>query len=39
MKIKIEVELDTDRDAAEIEQLIEIAAKIKEKVAEGLDDE
>jgi hypothetical protein len=39
MKIKIEIELDTDRDAAEIEQLIEIAAKIKEKVSEGLDDE
>lgn len=39
MKIKIEIELDTDRDAAEIEQLIEIAAKIKEKVTEDFDDE
>ena len=39
MKIRIEVELDTDRDADEIEQLIEIVEKIKEKATEVMDDE
>jgi hypothetical protein len=34
MKVKIELELDTDRDAHEIEQLIELAQKIKEKADE-----
>ena len=34
MKVKIELELDTVRDADEISQLIEIAEKIKEKVSE-----
>jgi hypothetical protein len=34
MKIKIEIELDTDRDAAEIESLMEIANRIKENVSE-----
>ena len=34
MKIKIELELDTDRDAAEIESLMEIANRIKENVSE-----
>ena len=39
MKIRIEVELDTDRDALEIEQLIEIVEKIREKATEVMDDE
>tara|TARA_B100001057_G_scaffold271412_1_gene271668 strand:- start:46632 stop:46751 length:120 start_codon:yes stop_codon:yes gene_type:complete len=39
MKIKIEVELDTDRDAHEIEQLIDIVEKIKEKAKEVIEDE
>tara|TARA_A200000159_G_C7288083_1_gene324463 strand:- start:708 stop:827 length:120 start_codon:yes stop_codon:yes gene_type:complete len=39
MKIRIEVELDTDRDADEIEQLIEIVEKIREKATEVMDDE
>tara|TARA_B110000259_G_scaffold60584_1_gene71597 strand:+ start:1802 stop:1921 length:120 start_codon:yes stop_codon:yes gene_type:complete len=34
MKIKIEIELDTERDAAEIESLMEIANRIKENVEE-----
>jgi hypothetical protein len=34
MKIKIEIELDTVRDAAEIESLIEIANRIKENVSD-----
>jgi len=38
MKIKIELELDTDRDAAEIESLMEIANRIKENVSEDEDD-
>jgi|SaaInlStandDraft_1057018.scaffolds.fasta_scaffold394046_2 hypothetical protein len=38
MKIKIEIELDTDRDAAEIESLMEIANRIKENVSEDEDD-
>jgi hypothetical protein len=40
MKIKIEIELDTVRDAAEIESLIEIANRIKENVSkENVSDE
>jgi len=35
MKIKIEIELDTERDAAEIESLIEIANRIKENIDEA----
>jgi hypothetical protein len=38
MKVKIELELDTVRDADEISQLIEIAEKIKEKVSEVQED-
>jgi len=34
MKIKIEIELDTERDAAEIETLMEIANRIKENVSD-----
>jgi|TARA_B110000503_G_scaffold64554_1_gene101698 hypothetical protein len=34
MKIKIEIELDTERDAAEIESLMEIANRIKENVSD-----
>jgi hypothetical protein len=34
MKIKIEIELDTVKDASEIEELLEIAQKIKEKAEE-----
>jgi len=34
MKIKIELELDTDRDAHEIESLIEIVENLKAKIAE-----
>lgn len=39
MKVKIELELDTVRDADEISQLIEIAEKIKEKVSEIQEDD
>jgi len=39
MKVKIELELDTVRDADEISQLIEIAEKIKEKVSEVQEDD
>jgi|TARA_B110000977_G_scaffold61450_1_gene83526 hypothetical protein len=35
MKIKIEIELDTERDAAEIESLMEIANRIKENIDEA----
>ena len=38
MKVKIELELDTVRDADEISQLIEIVEKIKEKVSEVQED-
>ena len=34
MKIKLEIELDTERDAAEIESLIEIVNRIKVKINE-----
>ena len=37
MKIKLEIELDMERDAAEIESLIEIVNRIKVKIDE--DDE
>jgi hypothetical protein len=39
MKIEIKLELDTDRDAHEIEQLLELADKIKQKIAEANEDE
>lgn len=39
MKIEIKLELDTDRDAEEIASLIQIAEKLKEKVAELDEDE
>jgi len=39
MKVKIELELDTVRDADEISQLIEIVEKIKEKVSEVQEDD
>ena len=35
MKIKLEIELDTERDAAEIESLMEIANRIKENIDEA----
>ena len=35
MKIKSEIELDTERDAAEIESLMEIANRIKENIDEA----
>lgn len=35
MKLKIELELDTDRDSHEIEQLIELAEKIRDKAREA----
>jgi len=38
MKIKIEIELDTERDAAEIESLIEIANRIKANVSDEDED-
>lgn len=38
MKIKIEIELDTDRDGQEISDLIEIAERLKHNVLEE-DDE
>ena len=34
MKIKIEIELDTVKDASEIEELLQIAEKIREKAVE-----
>jgi|TARA_B110000114_G_C14777965_1_gene271582 hypothetical protein len=34
MKIKLEIELDTERDAAEIESLIEIVNRIKANINE-----
>lgn len=34
MKIKIEIELDTVKDASEIEELLHIAEKIREKAEE-----
>jgi hypothetical protein len=34
MKIKIEIELDTVDDASEIEELLQIAEKIREKAVE-----
>jgi len=37
MKIKIEIELDTDRDAHEIEQMIELVESMKERAID--DDE
>jgi hypothetical protein len=39
MKIEIKLELDTDRDAEEIASLIQIAERLKEKVAELDEDE
>jgi|TARA_B110000902_G_scaffold112063_1_gene132188 hypothetical protein len=39
MKLKIEIELDTVRDADEIESLMEIATRIKENIADEEDDE
>lgn len=38
MKIKIEIELDTERDAQEISELIDIADRIRQNVAEEDDD-
>ena len=38
MKIKIEIELDTERDAAEIESLMEIANRIKANVSDEDED-
>ena len=35
MKIKIELELDTDRDAHEIESLMEIVENIKAKIEDA----
>jgi hypothetical protein len=34
MKIKVEIELDTDRDSREIEELLDLVEKIKEKAQE-----
>ncbi len=34
MKIKSEIELDTERDAQEISELIDIADRIRQNVAE-----
>jgi len=34
MKIKVEIELDTDRDSREIEELLDLVEKIKEKAHE-----
>lgn len=38
MKIKIELELDTDRDAHEIESLMEIIENIKAKIEDAGDE-
>jgi len=37
MKIKIEIELDTERDAQEISELIDIANRIRNNVDEADD--
>ena len=37
MKIKLEIELDTERDAAEIESLIEIVNRIN-RIKENIDE-
>ena len=34
MKIKVEIELDTDRDSREIAELLDLVEKIKEKAQE-----
>ena len=36
MKIKIEIELDTERDAQEISDLMEIANRIRENTADDI---
>jgi hypothetical protein len=38
MKIKIELELDTERDAREIEELIEMINAVRERENEEYDD-
>lgn len=38
MKIKIEIELDTERDAQEIEELISIINAVRERENEEYDD-
>lgn len=35
MKIKLEIELDTDRDSREIAEILELIEKIKEKGQEA----
>jgi hypothetical protein len=39
MKIKIEIELDTERDMQEISELIDIAKRIKANVTDDYEDE
>jgi|TARA_B100001093_G_C26296467_1_gene787506 hypothetical protein len=38
VKIKIEIELDTERDSQEISELIEIADRIRQNASEEYDD-
>ena len=38
MKIKIEIEVDTVRDAEELQELLELAQKVKDKYEEWEDD-
>ena len=39
MKIKIEIELDTERDQAELENLMELIESIRQRELEEFDDD